>query len=258
MPTATYMGTIEIVNRTSKIRDERWLYALPCLAHTMTEHFAPKWGVVYSLAFVGASQTPTHGTNPKLWLVDRAGMPGALGFHNIGMDGQPYGMVGVLDDQEDGVDITATIDHELKELAADPDTNRIVGPDYLGRYYAVEVCDPVEADIDGPLVTVGQSTVRCSNFVCPRYYGLPNFDGTPDLDFMGKLKAGVPALLDGGYQSYYDTADPGWHTVQRRLISGHTSTRSRHTDGRSTMRAGLSLGQMMAEASDIVPASMRP
>src|SRR4051812_704652 len=94
---------IQIINRTSKIRDERWRYALPCWQHQMSKNFAPKWGVDYELRLVGRAEVP-DARAWKLWLLDRGGLSGALGFHSVADDGQPYGKVGVLDDVEEGVE----------------------------------------------------------------------------------------------------------------------------------------------------------
>lgn len=246
-----HMGTIEIVNRTTEIRDDRWAYALPCLQVAMSQHFAPKWGVDYTLALIGKAQQPTP-TACKLWLVDRSTEAGALGFHSVGDDGMPYGQIAVLDDIEDGVEITVTLDHELKELAADPDAKRVVGPDEQGRWYSVECADPVEDDRDGYMCTDTKTgnVIRCSNFVCPRYYGLPNFDGSDAIDFMGKMNATVPGLLDGGYQEFY-TKGQGWGSIQSRLPSGHASVRSRHAEGRSTVRASKHFDAMVVEQSTV-------
>jgi hypothetical protein len=66
-----------------------------------------------------------------------------------------------------------------------------------------------------------------------------------DIDYLGKLEGkAVPALLDGGYQEYFDTIDHGWHNLTRRLSTGHASTRSRHYEGRSTTRAALPISAM--------------
>lgn len=242
-------GLIQIINRTSKIRDARWQYAIPCHQFELSTHFARYWGVDYDLEFVGRAEQP----NPsafKMWLLDNSDMAQALGYHTTDDAGQPYGRVFVVDDMNDGVEITVTLDHELKELAADPTADRMVGPDAQGRYYSVEPCDAVEDDRYSHVVAVGDASIKCSNFVTPHYYGLPNADGSTTLDFAGILTEQVPALLPGGYQEYADHTG-AWHSLTARLEDGNTSTRSKHDNGRSARRATKPLASMQVEPSRI-------
>lgn len=243
-------GKIQIVNRTSNIRDARFAYALPCWQYQMSVNLARYWGVDYDLELVGKAQQPSP-TALKLWLFDNSDMAGALGYHDVGADGQPYGRVFVLDDIKDGCEITVTVDHELLELAVDPTAQRVVGPDAQGRYFSVEICDPVEDDRDGVMISVGSSVVRCSNFVTPFYFGMTNHDGSTDFDLMCRLVDPVPALLDGGYQEYSDNTGR-WHSLTARLAEdGTKSTRSQHQHGRSTMRAAMALSSMTIEPSSL-------
>lgn len=243
-------GLIQIVNRTSRIRDARWQYAMPCLQFELSVNFARYWGIDYDLEFVGAGATPSPSAF-KMWLLDHSDMASALGYHTTTDDGQPYGRVFVVDDINDGVEITVTIDHELKELAADPMATRVVGPDGQGRWFTVEPCDAVEDDRFSHVVAVGDASIKCSNFVTPQYYGLPNADGSTRLDFDNRLDRPVPALLPGGYVEYAE-ASGQWHQLTARLVEdGHTSVRSRHVDGRRTARAAKSLSMMTIEPSTL-------
>lgn len=242
-------GLIQIVNRTSKIRDARWQYALPCWQYELSVNFARYWGVDYDLEFVGSAEEPSA-TAFKMWLLDKSDMAGALGYHTTDDANQPYGRVFVVDDINDGVEITATVDHEIKELAADPSATRIVGPDNQGRHFSVEPCDAVEDDRYSHIVAVGDASIKCSNFVTPLYYGLTNADGSDKLDYDGRLTARVPALLPGGYQEYADPSSQ-WHQLTARLEDGSASVRSRHVNGRSTKRAAMHLDMMTIEPSSL-------
>lgn len=125
-----------------------------------------------------------------------ADQPGALGYH----DYPPIIKVFPLLDQQDGANLSTTIDHEVKEALVDLtiDLSRM-GVD--GSFWADEPCDAVEQDeytVDG---------ISLSNFVLPSWYS-----GRDDkLDFLAKLTKPL-TLTPGGYAQWFDPAN-GWQQI---------------------------------------------
>lgn len=228
------MQIIQIINRTKRIRDARFEYALPCWQFQITEQFAPKWGIDYRLEFVARTERPDP-RHWQLWMFDNSDEAGALGYHDF-RDGQVTGKVFVEDDIRTGSEISVTVAHELIEMGADPYISRLSDP-IDGWQYAIEPCDAVEADLDGPMITVGSSVIRGTNFCCPWYYRIPNADGSQDFDFMGKLSRGAPDMTAGGYQLRTRNAGQSWQTMAQRYEDGTLSQRAYRAHGRSAMRA---------------------
>lgn len=143
--------------------------------------------------------------------------PGALGYH----DPSGMGKVFPLLDAQDGVELSTTIDHELKELAQDLlcDLSRF-GKN--GQFWADEPCDAVEQGkyaIDG---------VSLSNFVLPSWYS----GAGSKFDLLGTLAA--PLTVDaGGYAQWFDAAK-GW----QQLVHAEVAPRPYRlqTFGRSARR----------------------
>lgn len=221
------MPVIQIINRTRRVRDARWQHMLPALQAQITHDFQPKWGIGGTLTFVGRKQKPDPALW-KLWLMDTSPEPGALGFHEDDT-GVPEGKVFVEDDLRYGAEITVTVSHELLEMLADPLATKMtktVG----GISYAIEACDPVEADSDGYLI----GDVRVSDFVTPFYFGLPNADGSKIFDQRTLLNKPVPAMRPGGYQLWFNGT---YHSTMARYEDGTLSQRAIRSEGRTIRRA---------------------
>lgn len=221
------MTVIQIINRTRRVRDARWQHMMAPLQEQITHDFQPKWGIGGTLTFVGRKQNPDPALW-KLWLLDNSDEPGDLGYHSDDT-GVPEGKVFVEDDLRYGAEITVTVSHEMLEMLADPLATKMtkaVG----GISYAIEVCDPVEADSDGYLI----ADVRVSNFVTPHYFGLPNADGSKLFDQRGLLAKPVPAMLPGGYQLWFNGT---YHSTMARYEDGTLSQRAIRSEGRATRRA---------------------
>ena len=131
--------TIYVQNNSTQISDSEIADALPAFQTSIDKDFAPEWNVDATLEL-------THVVPPHSWLIELVDTPACwfcAGYHDI-QDGAPHAQVGV-----DG-DWPIAFDHELKEMLADPFTNRgmLISPRRGARrqWYALEVCDPVEAD----------------------------------------------------------------------------------------------------------------
>lgn len=219
---------IDVINRTSRIRDARWQQLIPALQAGISLDFAPAWGADCdaTLRFVGRGDAPDP-THWKLWLLNTSDDLGALGYHEDDT-GMPEGKVFVLDDLRYGAEISVTASHELYEMLADPLTTRTatIG----GAVYAVEASDPVEADSLGYL----RDGFRLSDFVLPSYFGL---EMSTKFDFMGYLAGPCPMLTPGGYQLSY--VNGNWTTIAARHADGTMSHRAWRPLGRSERRARL-------------------
>lgn len=139
-------------------------------------------------------------------IMDDSDYPGALGYHTDEL-GFIYGRVftspvlnnggGVLTSSY--VSVAGVLSHEVCELFCDSEINLWAkGPAIIGGdQYAVEVCDPVEADEFSISVGAiwGKRLVNVSNFVTPEWFKIK---GQGLYDYLGKLKAPF-SMTDGGY-----------------------------------------------------------
>lgn len=224
---------VQIVNRTSRIRDARFAHALPGLQQQISQHFAPFWGVDAALSLVGRGQQPDPAAW-KLWLLDTSDQVGDLGYHTADDAGVPDGKIFVEDDIRYAAEITVTMSHELCELLCDPTTVRMAPALVSGREYGIEVCDPVEADADGYFC----GDIRVSDFVTPLYFGIPNPGGEVVYDYCRRLARPCPELRPGGYLIYRENGQ--WQTTAARYADGSLSLRATRPEGRSFRRAARS------------------
>jgi hypothetical protein len=131
--------TIYVQNNSTEISDNALADALPALQASIDTDVAPEW-------HTGAAFTLAHVVPPHSWLIELVDTPACwfcAGYHDI-KDGAPHAQVGA------GGDWPLNFDHEAKEMLADPFTNRgiLISPRKGAKrqWYALEVCDPVEAD----------------------------------------------------------------------------------------------------------------
>lgn len=223
------MVDVVLVNRYPRIRDTRWANLVPALQEQVSKHFAPIWGTDANIGFCGIHDKP----NPaawKVWLLSSSDTPGDLGYHEDDT-GTPESKIFVADDLKYGAEISVTVSHEILEMLGDPTADKTVT--LVGKIVALEMCDAVEADEDGP--TVGG--FRLSNFVYPARFGMTNPSGVPadQYDYMDLLKRPFPAVRPGGYDLWSDGTN--WHTTAARFADGSLSYRSYKPDGRSSRRA---------------------
>jgi hypothetical protein len=167
----------------------------------MRRHAAPLWGAIpWSCSFFAdATQVPP--SSYPLVLFDHSDQAGALGYHDQGPDGKPYGKV-FVDEVLDGGgtetsgsnSVSVTVSHEGLEIFGDPQVGSWDQmPD--GRLTAHELCDAVEGDSYPIEVAPGQS-VSVSNFLLPGW-----FDANPEeqaFDFMRVISRPF-AMSPGGY-----------------------------------------------------------
>ena len=223
------MTTVQLVNRTKlvRVREARFAALLPALAES-NKHLVEDWGadVACDFAYISKSESVVAAER-KIYLLDTSDQSGDLGYHEDDT-GVPESKIFVLDDLRYHAQISVTIDHEHKEMQVNPFINRTV--EIAGVVYAMEACDPVEADEFGYAVSTPGGVFQMSDHVLPFYFGYTDGTRSQQFDFTGHLTAGVPALIAGGYQ--LSMRDGVWTTTARRYGDGSMSYRAFRADGR--------------------------
>ncbi len=231
------MTTVQLINRTKivRVRETRFAALVPALIES-NKHLADDWGPDVLADFVYVSKSELESApDRKIYLLDTSDQAGDLGYHEDGT-GVPESKIFVLDDLRYHAQISVTVDHEAKEMQVNPFVNRTAVID--GVIYAMESCDPTEADDFGYPVQTRHGTFQMSDHVLPWYFGFANGGSGPGkFDYMGHLTAGVPALLAGGYQLWTKDGS-GWNTTTARFADGSVSYRSMKPFGRQHRIAG--------------------
>ncbi|MFI2201691.1 hypothetical protein ACH47Z_13125 [Streptomyces sp. NPDC020192] len=215
---------IQVTNESTVLSDGEVAAVVPALQKQVTEHFAPAWGTDAQLSYVSSDKL----SEDSWWLVvlDNSDQAGALGYHDLTTNFMPLGKVFAGTDIQFGEQWTVTASHELLEMLADPDINRVVFDQptaTTGKLYALEVADACEADanaydIDGTLV---------SDFVFPAWFE-PNrpANGTR-FDYREHIKNPLE-LLPGGYIGVFDvTKGTGWQQVTAEVVAARYADRPR-------------------------------
>jgi hypothetical protein len=193
-------GYISFFNGSTVFSDAELANALPDFQSQVSNEFNWYWGLNAYLDIGGGGSPIT--------IVDLPGPndpPGALGYHYIDGNYQPYATIFAELCQENGSPITGVISHELLEMLADQLVDTVNLYDYgdgTGLIVIQEVCDPVEMNLyyEGPNGNI------VSDFALPAWWvpGDPN-----QVDFLGILQ-GPWQLASGGYISYQNVTLSGW------------------------------------------------
>jgi len=147
---------IAVTNASTCLSDVQVRAVLPALQKQVETEFNAYWQENCTLTFLSKDHALTRGWWQVI-VLDNPDQAGALGYHELSHAGTPLGKVFAEYDLRNGLSWTVTLSHELLEMLADPWINWCaIGSDR--RVYALEVCDPVEADelaytIDGVLVS---------------------------------------------------------------------------------------------------------
>jgi hypothetical protein len=207
---------VALVN-ASYLSDEDVGAGLHALQQQVSEDFAPVWHVDAELRLVGSEQAFKPVRPNEMWglvlidekrLEERLGPSNLRGYHDLTATGLPLARV-IVNHLDPGQDWTFVASHELLEMLADPDCNRVVmrHPDASTQvFYAQEVTDPVAAYEDG-YEKCGRVV---SDFVFPSWFqpaaprrGVTRFDERGLLDAPFKVRP-------GGYIGVYVPAISAW------------------------------------------------
>lgn len=201
---------IEVVLHATTVGIEEAATATLAIEKQLREHVAPIWEMEPPQVVLARGEDPRDPAACPLVILDDADQAGALGYHDLSPAGQPYGKVFAKTTRDAGGNWTTTLSHEAIEMLLDPNcTTWDIGTD--GRLHAREGCDAVEADeLD---ITVGDATVRVSNWLFPEYFSA-NPPAGSKFDYLGKLTAPSPAKSPGGYTIDADIGNEGQSFAQ--------------------------------------------
>jgi hypothetical protein len=205
--------------------------AFKAITQQISEHFAPAWGLEASLhvervkGSIPEGRMDTNGTHgfvylspDKEWAREK-GCP-IRRYHVENHTGMPSAFVFPLlwssRPETEGLDWTVHMSHQVLELIADPDANRVVATERDNRYELrpMDICDPVQASA----YEIGR--VQVSDFVTPQYFKKVarkplGFEPThhlsseePETDETLKLQPF--GALSGGTFRYFDLAKKQW------------------------------------------------
>src|SRR6266852_514158 len=127
---------VAVINQSQSLTDDQVSQAVPALQAQVSNDFAPAWGIDADVTFVPGSQ-PAPGSW-ALVIFDNSDQPGALGYHDLTVEGLPLGKVFAGTDIQYGLQWTITASHELLEMLADADIDLTVfvqHDDQTGRIY---------------------------------------------------------------------------------------------------------------------------
>lgn len=150
--------------------------------------FVPVWGYPAKLL---KAKAPSPGQWAMVFM-DDADEAGALGYHDLTIDGQPVSKVFVKTTLAAKEKVSVTACHELAEMLIDPGC-QLWADRGNGTLYALEMSDAVEETtftIDG---------ITMSNFVFPSFFEPWRKAGSVKFDYLGKVKQPFQTL-PGGYQ----------------------------------------------------------
>jgi hypothetical protein len=210
------MITIALVNESTVVSDSDVVKCAAALQKQVTNDFCLVWGIDARVIQVPVGSSLLRGSW-QLIILDDSDQAGALGYHDITAAGLPLGKVFARTDRDNGLSWTVTTSHELLEMLADPFVDAVV-PVSIGRLtglmFALEVCDPCEADSQGYLI----DTVQVSDFVTPAWF---RRGAKPPYDKRG-LIAKPLQVLRGGYASYMRfTSLRGWQQINNETQRRH-------------------------------------
>lgn len=205
-PKVNILGTVAVVNQSTTDSDatvQKWLNAVKIQADRDISKF---WGGSVDFQFVGKANPP-----PADWyclIVDNADVAGALGYHDVGPNGEPIIKVFTEFESQGAGSSSITLSHEIAESISDTNANTTIqGFDENGKacLYFRESADPVEND------TYQINGVDVSDFITPAWFVQ---NSTAQLDILNQVKKPYQ-ILPGGYMEIsYDGGDT-WTQVNK-------------------------------------------
>lgn len=205
--------TVAIINASTVLKDTEIAEIVIALQVQVSRDFAPIYGVDAVLVQVKHGQKPPAGAW-QLVFFDDSDTAGALGYHDLTIDGMPLGKIFAKTDMHYGNLPSVTASHELLEMLADAGCELTVQVD-AQTFTAYEVCDAVEDDMLGyPVVLPQGGTVKVSDFVYPAWF-MASPPAGAKFDKCGHVSEPFK-LAEGGYMSLW-TPSKGWtqHTTKK-------------------------------------------
>jgi hypothetical protein len=192
-----------VVNRSS-VADAAVRRVVQAVQRQIERDFVPAWGLVASLHF--EKKKPHH--TMLIEVRDEPDLDNTVGYHFQQDSGLPAAYVFAREALAADGSIAPTLSHEALEMLADPAVNLAAERPGRGgrphRFYAYEVCDPVQADlykVDGEWM---------SDFVYPEWFETIWKRNGHRFDHLRKVHEPFE-INDGGYCDVKDR--DGWREV---------------------------------------------
>lgn len=201
------LGTVAVVNQSttdSDITVQKWIDAVKIQSDRDIARF---WGGSVDFLFVGKKATPP----PADWyclIVDNADVAGALGYHDVGPNGEPIIKIFTEYEAQGAGSSSITLSHEIAESIGDTNANTTIqGFDEKGApcLYFRENCDPVENN------TYQINGVDVSDFITPSWFVQGS---TAQLDYLGAVSRPYQ-ILSGGYMEISYDNGQNWSQVNK-------------------------------------------
>lgn len=202
------IAMINVDVQHAEVSPERMKSIAAALTAQCQQHFSlpPPFGFGISATVrVVSSTSEIKGDEWVLSLISKPDIPGAYGYHDVTPTGLPVLKIFPLLDIQEGNPWSVTASHEVLEALADPEGSRAC-QDKTGKFWALEVCDGVEA------LSYELLGEKVSNFELPPYFEpIKKYTGVK-LDYLGKCTKPMQTL-PGGYNQWFDPTK-GWQQVQ--------------------------------------------
>ncbi|HXJ62766.1 MAG TPA: hypothetical protein VNN79_03340 [Actinomycetota bacterium] len=146
---------IAVLNRSTVLTDAQVAAAVPAFQKYLDQVCAA-WHCAGTLYF---TPNPVGARDWAITVNDKSSIPGAIGYHDLVK--VPIGWVSAATAAANGVQWTEVFTHELAEMLVDANIALWSRHAKVDRFYALEVCDPVQGrtyTIDG--VTVADYVYR--------------------------------------------------------------------------------------------------
>jgi len=201
---------IAVINESTMVSNADCDLMCQAIQIQLDLHVLPAWNMKSGTIKFYSDKTKVPGYAWVVSMLDNSTVAGALGYHSEDNDkvdafifAQPVlsnaGVVLYDTTNPQNVSVSSVLSHEVCEMVGDRYAGFWSdGPAITqGSQYALELCDPVEADSYS--VSVGSTLVSLSNFVFPSWF---NAQATVALnmpfDYLGKLSAPF-TMTKGGY-----------------------------------------------------------
>jgi len=206
---------IVVINKSNIISNDEVKKMTRAVAIQAREHAAKAWDVKPPKVVYRSSEQTAEAGSLKVLIFDDADTAGALGYHDDGPDGLPYGKVFVKISQKYNIPVSSVLSHEVLEMMLDPQANYWADNWNDNLSYALELADPVEGDLY--TIDVNGAPVSVSNFVLPAWFD-PIPPKNSKFDWLGKLTKPI-TMTKGGYviirdqnqvKSVFGASYPDW------------------------------------------------
>jgi hypothetical protein len=235
------MPQIAVINEVtvSGFSDAAAQAMMPAFTQQWNKDLQSIWGVDNAtFAFFPSGKQPPAGA---WWLVflNDSDQAGALAYHDLTNEGLPISKIFVDTILKSGTSVSVGATHELCEMAVDPWLNSAY-QDPKGKFWAGEVCDPVEDDQYGYKI----GDVLVTDFITPNWFAHQSSQGP--IDFKKHANAAFE-VLSGGYAQWFDPKK-GWEQV--------TGSKAQHKARAMHAPVGSRRERRMRRTAD--PASWQP